>query len=322
MAPIATLTMNPALDVTSATGRLRPGHKLRCSAPLQDAGGGGINVARAITALGGSATALFPAGGPPGERIAELLDAAQVPHSVVPIAGTTRESFTVDETSTGCQYRFVLPGPILSQAEQARCLERLAELAPRPTWLVASGSLPPGVPDSFFLMLGGVCRSLDIKLLLDSSGPALAACAHLGAFLIKPSHAELEALAGRSLGDDVAVAAATRELLDRGFAEAILVSLGGRGALLATAQGETWYPAIPVEVRSTVGAGDSMLAAVVLGLSRAMPLEQAIELGIAAGAAALMAPGTALARPDDVERLLAALRARPVAPPAAASIRA
>lgn len=303
MSAIATLTMNPALDVTTSTANIKPGHKLRCVAPREDPGGGGINVARAIHALGGSAVALYPSGGAPGARITALLERVGVPVRAVPIAGTTRESFTVDEQATGRQYRFVLPGPELSRGEEACCLELLAELQPRPRWLVASGSLPPGTPETFLLMLGGLCRSLDIELLLDSSGPALARCASLDAFLLKPSLSELEALVATSLTSEAGEEAAARSLIDRGFARAILVSLGARGALLVTATGATRFPAIPVSVRSTVGAGDSMLAAVTLALSRGWPLEQCVHLGIAAGAAALMAPGTSLASREDVERL-------------------
>lgn len=309
MTDIATLTMNPALDVTTATGTIRPGHKLRCSAARFDPGGGGINVARVVTALGGAVTAIFPSGGPAGKRIEQLLDTAEVPFHAVAISGITRESFTVDESTTGNQYRFVLPGPELSETEQARCIEVLTELPQCPRWLVASGSLPPGVPDGFYLMIGGLCRSLGIELLLDSSGPALAACTGLKAALIKPSLHELEELTGRTIASENAEAAAARELLDRGFAEAVLLSLGARGALLVTRDAEERFPAIAVPVRSTVGAGDSMLGGVVLGLSRGIALREAVQLGIAAGAAALMAPGTGLARLDDVTRLHAELLA-------------
>jgi 6-phosphofructokinase 2 len=312
MATIATLTMNPALDVTTSVGAIAPGHKLRCAAPLEDAGGGGINVARGIKALGGHAVAIYPSGGAAGARIGALLTEAGVPAAVVPIAGTTRESFTVDETSTGRQYRFVLPGPSLSAAELERCLERLIALEPRPRFLVSSGSLPPGIPDSFHLMLGGLCRSLGIELILDSSGPALAQCDNLAALLLKPSLSELEALAGCKLADEAAEEAAARELIARGFARAILVSLGARGALLVTPEHATHFPAISVPVRSTVGAGDSMLAAVTLALSLGWPLEEAVRLGTAAGAAALAAPGTSLARREDVERLYGAPIAAPL----------
>lgn len=310
MTRIATLTMNPALDVTTATETIRPAHKLRCDAPRFDPGGGGINVARVIAALGGEAIAVFPSGGPAGAQVERLLKDAGVVFRAVPLTGFTRESFTVDESTSGNQYRFVLPGPSLSDAEQTACLDALAGLSPRPRWLVASGSLPPGVPDSFYKALGDHCRSHDVELLLDTSGPALAACEGLGAALIKPSLHEVEQLTGRTIADEAAEAAAAHDLVDRGFADAVLLSLGSRGALLVTSRIERRFPAAEVKVCSTVGAGDSMLAAVTLGLSRGMELVDAVRLGIAAGAAALMAPGTSLAHLDDVTRLHETLLAR------------
>ena len=311
MTDIVTLTLNPALDVSTSTAELIPTHKLRCAAPQFDAGGGGINVARAIVALGGQATAIFPSGGAPGRQIEQLLEGAGVPFLAMPIAGKTRESFAVEESSTGRHNRFVLPGPALSLQDQTRCLEQLTDLPHRPRWLVASGSLPPGVPDSFYLMLGGLCRSLGIALLLDTSGAALASCANLQADLVKPSLAELETVIGRRLATEEDEVVAAHALVARGYAKAVLVSLGARGALLVSKTEECRYPAIPVTVRSNIGAGDSMLGAITLGLSQGMTLDAAVRFGTVAGAAALMAPGTRLARREDVDRLHADMEAMP-----------
>lgn len=302
--PIATLTMNPALDITTETPELVSGHKLRCGTPILDPGGGGINVARAIHALGGSATAVFPAGGTVGERLVQLLGDAQVSISRILITGTTRESFTVDETSTGRQYRFVLPGPTLTENDYVACLNRVADITPRPRWLVTSGSLPPGVPDHFYALLGRLCRACGIALILDSSGAAFSKCDVLDAYLIKPSLKELEAAVGRSLPDEVAQIDAARTLQSRGFARSVLVSLGGNGALLVTSKSAYRFATPSVEIRSTVGAGDSMLAGVTLKLSRGDTLVEAVRFGVAAGAAALTARGTALARREEVERLV------------------
>ncbi|PCD02161.1 hypothetical protein COC42_11885 [Sphingomonas spermidinifaciens] len=170
----------------------------------------------------------------------------------------------------------------------------------------------PGAPDSFHLMLGGLSRSLGVELILDSSGPALAHCDNLDALLLKPSLSELEALTGRKLADEAAEEAAARGLIARGFARAILVSLGSRGALLVTTNHAIRFPEISVPVRSTVGAGDAILAAVTLALSLGWTWEEAVRLGIAAGAAALAAPGTSLARREDVERLHGAPIAAPL----------
>src|SRR5512143_3270454 len=142
MASIVTLTMNPALDIATATDTVVPTHKLRCEAPRYDPGGGGINVARAVHALGGDALAIFPAGGAAGETITRLLRAEGVPYEAVPIAGFTRESLAVEERRSGLQFRFILPGPELGTADQQRCLDRLAAAASQAAYVVASGSLP------------------------------------------------------------------------------------------------------------------------------------------------------------------------------------
>lgn len=301
---IATLTLNPALDVTTCTEKVRPQHKLRCSPPRFDPGGGGINVARVVTHLGGQATAVFPTGGPAGAMIVQLLKDQRVPIVAVPIAGATRESFTVDEGRPGDQYRFVLPGPELSDAEQAALLDALFAV-PDVTHIVVSGSLPPGCDPAIFRRIGARCRTAKAKLVIDTSGPALAACEGAGAWLIKPSLREVADLLGRNIAGEGEEMAAAREMRERGFAEIVVVSLAERGALLVGEGKELRVPAIPVEAKGTVGAGDSMVAAITLASAEGKPVEDALRYGIAAGAATLMTPATELARREDVERLYA-----------------
>ena len=248
MAVIATLTMNPALDVATSAQTVVPGHKLRCAAPRFDPGGGGINVARTIVRLGGDALAVFPVGGAPGERLCALLSAEHVPFETVAIAEPTRESLTVLDRTNNEQYRFVLPGPILSRLEQQRCLEAVQAITPRPAWLVASGSLSPGVPNDFFLPIGRWCRSHDVKLAIDTSGDALSACGGIGADLVKPSLRELEHVIGRTLTAAEEPAAA-RQLIERGIADSVVLSLGNRGALLVSANESHRFAAPDVELQ-------------------------------------------------------------------------
>lgn len=302
---IVTLTMNPALDIATTTERIVPAHKLRCAPPRYDAGGGGINIARAIHALGGEAVAIFPAGGAGGETIRTLLGREGVLFHAIPIAGFTRESLAVEEHTTGKQYRFILPGPELPKKDQERCLDAVAILARDAAFIVASGSLPPGVPDDFYTRLGGLAQKLDKRFVLDTSGPALKASGR-GIHLLKPSLRELEELSGHEIHGPADEERAARAVIDEGRSEIVLVSLGDAGALLATASGIERFPAIAVAAKSTIGAGDSMMAGVVLALSRGMPLGEAVRFGIAAGAAALLGAGTALCRREDVERLYAA----------------
>jgi 6-phosphofructokinase 2 len=302
MNAIVTLTMNPALDIATSTDRVVPTHKLRCATPRYDPGGGGINVARAVHALDGDAVAIFPIGGPAGQMIRHLLEQEGVAHRPIAIAGFTRESLAVEEHQTGKQYRFILPGPEISERDQERCLDELSLLAPAAAYVVASGSLPLGVPDDFYRRVGELVNKHGGRLVLDTSGPALKKAGG-GIYLLKPSLRELEHLTGQEIRTQRQQEQAASQVIAQGHSEIVVLSLGAEGALLATAEGCERFAAIPVEARSTVGAGDSMLAGIVLGLSRGLPLLQAVRFGMAAGAAALLGAGTELCRRADVERL-------------------
>jgi 6-phosphofructokinase 2 len=300
---IVTLCMNPALDITTSTEVVLPTDKMRCGATRYDPGGGGINVAHVAQVLGATATAVFPGGGPTGELVDNLLVAEGLTTDRITIGGATRESFTIDELGTGRQYRFVLPGPRLTLSEQTECLLRLRRAANSAAIVVASGSLPPGVPEDFYQQIADICLDLDAMFLLDASGGGLT---HIisGVFLLKPSLRELREAAGRELTTDAEQLAAARALIDRGAAQYVLVSRGAQGALLASRDGGQLFAPATVPSGSGVGAGDAMVAGVAVGLTRGWPLVEAVRLGIAAGAAMLLTPGTAPCTRADTERLL------------------
>ncbi|WP_420714676.1 1-phosphofructokinase family hexose kinase [Mycobacterium sp. Aquia_213] len=298
---IVTLTMNPALDITTHTDRVIPTDKMRCGLPRYDPGGGGINVARVAHVLGASVSALFPAGGHAGDKVTDLVADSGVPVQRVTIAHSTRESFTVDENTTGQQYRFVLPGPLLTDAEQTECLETLSAATGSADFVVASGSLPPGVPADFYQRVADICRERGARLILDTSGAGLRHISS-GVFLLKPSVRELRECFGRELVSESEQLAAAHELIDRGCAQFVVVSLGSEGALLATPTGSQRYSPVKVPSGSGVGAGDAMTAGITVGLSRGWQLDKAVRLGIAAGSAMLLTPGTAHCLREDVER--------------------
>lgn len=304
MLDIVTLCMNPALDITTSTETVRPTEKLRCAPARYDPGGGGINVAHVAQVLGASTKAVFPAGGPAGELVTTLLVAEGLAVHRILIGGSTRESFTVNETSSSGQYRFVLPGPELTPAEQAECLLQLRRAAESATIVVASGSLPPGVPEDFYQQVANVCVEANAKFLLDTSGGGLKHVTS-GVFLLKPSVRELRECLGLELSTEAEQLAAAQGLIDRGAAECVLVSLGSKGALLATAEGGLRFPPVDVPPGSGVGAGDAMVAGVAVGLIRGWALTEAVRLGVAAGAAMLLTPGTAPCTREDTERLFA-----------------
>lgn len=298
---IVTLTMNPALDITTNADVVRHTDKIRCDGAAYDAGGGGINVARFARVLGASVTAVYPAGGPTGAMVSDLVGQADVPVERVIIGAPTRESFTVNERSTGKQYRFVLPGPTLTASEQAQCLDKLRLAAASAEFVVASGSLPPGVPPNFYQIVADVCRELGVLLILDTSGGGLAHVTS-GVYVLKPSLRELRECVGRPLETQSEQLAAAHDLIDRGITQAVVVSLGADGALVATSRESLRFSAIPVHAVSGVGAGDAMVAAVTVGLTHAWPLSKSVRFGIAAATAKLLTPGTSACTVDDVER--------------------
>lgn len=304
MADIVTFTINPSIDTSTAVDRIAPIHKLRCAPPHRDPGGGGVNIARVAVRFGADVKALCAAGGVMGELLRRLIDREGIPNLVIQLSGETRESFTVFETATGHEYRFVLPGPELREEEWRRCLGALAGLDDEPSFVVASGSLSPGAPSDFYAHFARSAKQRGAKVVLDTSGPPLAAALEEGVYLIKPNLRELTELAGESLGDERAWVDACRRLTQAGHAEIVALTLGDQGALLLARDGAWRAPALPITPVSTVGAGDSFLGAMVWALAAGFKIEDAFRYGVAAGSAALLSPGTGLCRRDDVERLL------------------
>ncbi|WP_181702648.1 1-phosphofructokinase family hexose kinase [Chthonobacter albigriseus] len=317
MQRIVTLTLNPAIDGASETDTVFPTHKIRTSNERYEPGGGGINVARVIRTLGGAATAVYLAGGATGIVLDELLDARGIERIRVPIADHTRVSHVVYERSTGREFRFVPEGPVIAEAEWKACLSAVEAIGWQ--YLVASGSLPRGVPDDFYVRLVRTAHSRGAKLVLDTSGMALkAAWAHGGLHLVKPSGGEFEALMGRKLPTVEAVMAAAAEAVAAGRTEILAVTLGHEGAVMATAAGVWSLKAPPAEAKSASGAGDSFVAAFVFALASGEPPEEAFRLAVATGTAAVLTPGTELCAKPDIDRLYAEVRRQPFGRPTTA----
>ena len=299
MSAVLTITLNPAVDVYTSIARITPVHKLRCDTERRDPGGGGINVARVISRLGGDVTAMFTTGGPIGDYLHRLVHAEGVKSRVVPISGVTRESFTVRETATQDEFRFVLPGPSVSPAEFEACLSTIMD-ASAARYVVASGGIPNGAPQDTHARIAGIARNMGARFVLDSSGEPLRLGLAAGVYLVKPNMRELSDLVGHPLGDERDALDAARGLISSGRAEMVALSRGGDGALIVTAD-EAWTaPAVQVPVASSVGAGDSFLGGLVWSLERGDALSTAIGYALAAGAAALLRPGTELCNADEV----------------------
>lgn len=303
MAPIVTLTMNPAIDAATRVERVVADRKLRCERPRRDPGGGGLNVSRVVSRLGGETLAVFLAGGPTGEVLRRLVERERIPARPVETAGWTRENLAVTETSTGRQFRFGMPGPEVGEGEWRRCLETVAAIEPAPRFLVLSGSLSPGVPDDLYARAARSARERGIAVVADTSGEPLRRVAEAGVYLLKPNLRELGQLCSPEPVHEIGIDRAARRVVERGWAEVVVVTMGSAGALLATAElcRRIESPTVPIESR--IGAGDSTTAGIVTALARGDELLDAVRYGVAAGAAAVMTPGTELCRREDVEEL-------------------
>ena len=313
MSDIVTITINPAVDIFVSTARVEPTRKMRTSAPKRDPGGGGINVARVAFRLGAKVTAIYPASGAIGRLLTRLLEREGIESLVTPSHAETRENFTAYEDESGEQFRFVLPGSLLHRAEYEAILYELEHFKTTPKFVVASGSVPPGVPTDFFAKVAAIAKKRGAKAIVDTSGPALKAAIGEGVYLVKPNLNELSDLCRRTLDSDDARIAACRDMIKAGEAEVVALTLGGEGALLVARDQVLRAQPMEIEAVSTVGAGDSFLGAMVAALSKGEPLEDAFRKAVAAGYAAVMRPGTELCHQDDVRALLPRIKINEVA---------
>jgi len=307
MSSIITITLNPAIDKTTSVDALMPDKKMKCTEPFFAPGGGGVNVARAIKKLGGEAKAIYLAGGHSGNFFAHLLKKESVESLAVEIDCYTRENLTVFEKQSKRQYRFGMPGPRVSEKEWKQLLALLEKIDDA-SFIIASGSVPEGVPEDIFAHISTIAKKKNAKFIVDTSGNALKYAVNEGAYLLKPNLAELSTLVGQKRIDENRVVEAAKEIISKGKTKVMVVSLGEKGAILLTGN-ETSHITPPlVERKSTVGAGDSMVAGIVISLSKGKSLLEAAKYGVACGTAATMNPGTELCRLEDAERLYAEIR--------------
>jgi 6-phosphofructokinase 2 len=306
-ARILTITLNPALDLSTHTEEVTPGPKLRCRAPKRDPGGGGVNVSRAIRFLGGVSVALAALGGSTGDQLHALLEAEGIHAVPLPGAGDTRVSLSVTEDATGAQFRFVMAGPIWTDAH-ASAVAAAARQAMAPGDLsVVSGSLPSGAPHDLVLWLGQAAVAAGGRAILDTSGPALAAVAQARAgsgLILRMDRKEAQELAATPLPDLTALADFALSLRADGVADIVVIASGADGSVCAAPSGRFHAVSPRSEVVSAVGAGDSFVGAFALALHRGDAVDEALRFGTAAAAAAVMTPDTQLCDAADVARLL------------------
>ena len=299
---ITTLTINPSLDKSTHFTGLVAEQKIRCEKPRYDAGGGGINVSKAIAKLGGKSSCIFTSGGSSGEMLEDLIINEQLESIVIKTKNWTRENFIAFENTSKAQYRFGFPGNEFLEKEKNKILQTIKEL--KTDYLVISGSLNEGLATNFYQKIAEIAKESNIKVVVDTSGEALQKVLETGVYLIKPNIGELAKLIGAEHLELEDVEKAAKKLIENQSAEIVVVSLGAEGAILVT-QDETHFVKAPKVVKkSTVGAGDSMVGGMVWALSQNKSLKEVIQMGVCCGTAATMNEGTQLFKAEDVKKLL------------------
>lgn len=305
---IAAVCLNPSIDRTVSIPAFEYGGMNRVTSSREDAGGKGVNVALAAARLGLDASLVGFLWRENGGLIEEKLAQAGVARDFVHLDGRVRTNMKLLDESRGAVTELNEPGARVDAPALARMTEMILARAKRSDFLVLTGSLPPGVPSGYYQMLTEAVAGTNCRVALDAEGEKLALGVRARPFLIKPNRFELTTLVGGRLDTVAQVRDAALSLVGRGVS-VVAVSLGGEGALIADAGGAYFAPALPVPVRSTVGAGDTMLAALLGGLERRLPLREAFRLAVAAATACVMSEGTQPVDAALVNSLLPRVRA-------------
>ncbi|MBU4530524.1 MAG: 1-phosphofructokinase family hexose kinase [Hoeflea sp.] len=307
MSEILTITLNPALDVATSVDAVVAGAKLRCGEPRYDPGGGGVNVSRAILRLEGQSEAFVAFGGETGLMALAMLKAEGIEPIHFPVAGNTRQSMAVVETSTGKQYRFQLPGPAWPPEQSAALLTALKPHLTQGRLVVMSGSVPVGAPADIGSTINKLAIENGASMILDTSGDALVSAAENTGppfALLRMDGAEATEVSGRSFASPTELADYGLQLIARGAAEKLVMSIGSKGTVGVSAEDRFFCQPPKIETRSAVGAGDSMVAAIALKLSAGNSFRDAVRHGVAAAGSAVMTPATQLCSKETADEIL------------------
>lgn len=300
---IVTVTLNPSLDRTIEVAELARGSMVRATSTRLDPGGKGVNVARALAAHGIETSAVVPLGGATGAEITALLQHDGINVCAVPVSGSTRSNVSLVEPD-GTVTKINEPGAELTAADLQAVVEGVLSIADGADWVVACGSLPPGVPADFYARLG---KLVPARFAVDTSGPALVAAVEASPALIKPNRGELASLVGFPI-ETVADAKRAASSVRASGVDAVLASLGVDGAVLVDQTGIRYGDSPVDRRRSAVGAGDAMLAGyLAAGVLGRDPLVEALSWG----AAAVRFPGSRMPGPSDVDRSGVRVHAEP-----------
>ena len=301
---IYTVTLNPAVDRELVVDKITFDTVLRASEWRVDCGGKGFNVARMLQSLGTSSVALGFAAGKTGELLNEELQSLGIETGFIWVQGETRTNVTIVSADHSHHVKVNEPGPAISEDDLVKLMQKIRGLArPGDSWVLA-GSLPPGVPPSIYADMITVLQSAGAQVFLDTSEEALRQACRANPFLIKPNAEEAQELTGLPINSPAEIAAAGKAIQAMGAGN-VIISLGKQGALLVDGQ-QAWLAASPeIEERNPIGAGDSMVAGLVWGLSQGHSMSEALCRGIACGAATASQSGTAVGSLAQVNVLLA-----------------
>lgn len=303
MPTIVTITFNPCIDKSTTVESLLPDKKLYCLDFKNEAGGGGINVAKALKHLGSNnSLAVYLAGGYTGVILNSLLQQEKIKAKIINTDIDTRENIMITDKTSNLQYRFITQGNPVNEIHWRKCLQ-VIEGVKNVKYLVVSGSMQTGYPQDIFILLANMAHQKGARLVIDVPGKTIQAYPIKKAYLLKPNLNELSLFSGREelQGDDIIKAA--KDIIFKNISEVVVVSMGAAGALLVTHDTTEQFMAPPVKRKSTVGAGDSMVAGIVQYLSSQKSISEAVRFGIACGTAATMNEGSRLCSRSDVDNL-------------------
>ena len=307
MPSIVTITFNPCVDISSSVDALLPEKKMRCAPLVYEAGGGGINVARGIKKLGGNALAIYLAGGNNGATLQSLLEAESLDTVLIDTGINTRVNVTMVDKSSTLQYRFITAGNPINEISLEQCIQALEELS-NVEYIVVSGSLQAGLPHDLFERLSAISKQKNAKLIIDAPTEVLKTYPIKGAYLLKPNLNELSMLAGKEELQDEEIVDVAKIIISRNVCEVVVISMGPAGALLVTKDITERFITPTVKTKTTVGAGDSMVAGIVMYLASNKDLKEAVRFGVACGTAATLNEGTQLFKIEDAEKIYRTIR--------------
>lgn len=307
MTEILTVSVNPAIDVATSTDHVVPDRKLKCGPARVDPGGGGINVARMITRLEGDAKAIIAVGGSTGETLISMVQAEGVTAVPVTVTGQTRQNLAVTDARTGEQYRFSLRSDEWNTTDEINIIDAIKSNASDDGYVVLSGGIAPGMSVGFYGQVQTELRAVTDKIIVDTCDPALS---HLVAQTRVPFHilrldqGEAAVAAQRDLGTILDVFEFGTDLINRGVAEIVVIGRGGEGSLLVSGDQRIFCHAPKIPVKSKIGAGDALVGALSLSLSRGQSIELSLRWGVAAACATVTTEGTALCTLQAAKALL------------------